>query len=50
MKYITCVLKKKISINVCKINCSLSLYTHINRMYPYTVNVYKNFVQVMFER
>ena len=29
---------------------NLSLYTHISRIYPYTVNVYKNFVQARFER
>ena len=36
--------------NFCKINCNLSLYSHISGIYPYTVNVYKNFVQAMFER
>ena len=39
-----------IGINFCKINCNLGLYTQISRIYPYTVNVYKNFVQAMFER
>ena len=34
----------------CKINYNLNLYTHISRIYPYTVNVYKNFVQAMFKR
>ena len=28
-------------INFCKINCKLSLNTHISRIYPYKVNVYK---------
>ena len=37
-------------INFGKINCNLSLYTLTSRIYPYTVNVYKNFVQAMFER
>ena len=37
-------------INFCKINCNLRLYTHISRKYPYTVNIYKNFVQAVFER
>ena len=38
------------SSNFCKMNCKLSLYTHICRIYIYIVNVYKNFVQAMFER
>ena len=29
---------------------NLSLYTPISRIYPYTVNVYKNFVESMFKR
>ena len=36
-------------INFCIINCNLSLYTHICRIYPYTVSVYKKYVQAMFE-
>ena len=36
--------------NFCKNNCNVSLYMHISRIYPYTVNVYKDFVQDMFER
>ena len=30
-------------------NCNLNLYKPISRIYPYTVNVYKNFVQAVFE-
>ena len=41
---------KKNDMNFCKINYNLSLYTHIGRIYAYTVNVYKEIVQAMFER
>ena len=37
-------------INFCKINCNRSLYTQIRKIYPYIVNVYKDFVQAIFER
>ena len=37
-------------INFGKIDCYLSLYPHISRIYSYTVNVCKNLVQAMFER
>ena len=37
-------------INFTGINCALSLHTDISRIYHYTANVYKNFVQAIFER
>ena len=37
-------------INFYKINCQLSLYTHISRIYPSTVSVYRNFIQAIFEK
>ena len=43
-------MKMNNSINFSKLNCNLSLYTYINRIYPFTVNVYKNFVHAMFDK
>ena len=36
-------------INFCKINYNLSLYIHISRIYPYSINVYKTFVQTVWK-
>ena len=39
---------KKNGINFCEINCNQSLYTHISRLHPYTVTIYKNFAQAVW--
>ena len=37
-------------INFCQINCNSSLHTHISRIYTYTVNVDKHFVQSIWKK